>query len=111
MARAKDELQAAYFTLLRARDELQSLRRYHEFLQDERRRIRRFVSEGDALADQVDRRLRRTLGHTDQPIADALKTRVNVIEDELARLPDRITAAERFVEECEHEHDELRRSA
>ena len=110
MARARNEVQAAYFTLLRARDELAGLRRYEEFLLEERRRIRRFISEGEALADQVDPRRCRAIRHTDQPIADALKTRVNVVEDELARLPERRAAAERFVEECEREHDELRRS-
>lgn len=111
MPRARDEVQAAYFTLLRAREELDSLRRYHEYLTDERGRIRRFLSEGEALADRVDRRLLRAIRHTDQPVGEALQMRLNVVTDELARLPDRVADAERFVDECEREHERLRHSA
>ncbi|MBW3619767.1 MAG: hypothetical protein KY461_05935 [Actinobacteria bacterium] len=107
----RDEVEAAYFTLLRAREELDGLRRYDDYLRDERGRLRRFGSEGDALADRVEARYRRTLGHTDEPIADAIRTRLAVIDEELTRLPDRLAAAEEFVEECEREHAELRRSA
>lgn len=107
----RDEVEAAYFTLLRAREELDGLRRYDDYLRDERGRLRRFGSEGDALADRVEPRYRRVLHHTDKPLADAIRTRIAVIEDELARLPDRLAAAEQFVEECEREHAELKRSA
>lgn len=104
----RDEVEAAYFTLLRARDELTGLRRWEEYLADELRRLRRFTSEGEALADTVDRRLRRALRHTDGPLKDALDARAAVIRDEQARLPERIEAAERFVEECERDHSALR---
>lgn len=107
---ARDEVEAAYFALLRARDEVTALHRYQDYLGDERRRLRRSVSEGDALADGVPPRLRRALGHTDTPLADAIRLRISVIEDELSRLPDRIAAAEDFVAEAEREHEELRRS-
>lgn len=106
-----NDVEAAYFALLRAREELVALRRYGEYLADERRRIRRFRTEGEALQDEVDRRLRRALAHTDGPLEQALRTRMGVIEDELARVPDRIEAAEAYVEECEQEHDEMRRDA
>ena len=104
----RDEVEAAYFALLRARDELTALRRYAEYLADERRRIQRYVREGEALADQVDPRLRRRLRHTDDPLSEALTARLVVIADEEARMPDRITAAEAFVEECERDHATLR---
>ena len=104
----RDEVEAAYFTLLRARDELFALRRWEEYLADELRRMRRFTSEGEALEDSVDRRLRRALRHTDGPLKEALDTRAAAIRDEQARLPERIEAAERFVEECERDHAVLR---
>lgn len=107
----RDEVEAAYFTLLRAREELEGLRRYEDYLRDERARLRRFASEGAALADRVDWRYRRTLAHTDQPIADALRLRSEVLRDELDRVPERIAAAEEFVADCEREHAQLRRSA
>jgi hypothetical protein len=107
----RDEVEAAYFALLRAREELDGLRRYDDYLREERARLRRFDAEGAALADAVDRRYRRVLAHTDQPLADALRSRRAVIDDELARLPERLEAAEAFVADCEREHAELRRSA
>ena len=108
--RARDELEAAYFALLRAREELSQLERFREYLDDERRRLRRFVAEGSALDDTVAPRFRRRLAHTDRPLADAVKTRQNVIEDELQRLPARITAAQAFVDECEREHADLKQA-
>lgn len=104
----RDEVEAAYFTLLRARDELFALRRWEEYLDDELRRMRRFASEGAALDDTVDKRLRRALRHTDTPLREALDTRAAAIRDEQARMPERIAAAERFVEECERDHAVLR---
>jgi hypothetical protein len=105
---ARNEVEAAYFTLLRAREELTALRRWEEYLGDELRRMRRFVSEGAALEDTVGRRLRRALRHTDGPLKEAMDARVAVIHDEQARLPERVAAAERFVEECERDHAALR---
>lgn len=105
---ARDDAEAAYFALLRAREELDALRRYEEYLEDERRRIRRFVAEGSALDDSVEPRLRRALRHTDRPLHEALRTRRAVVDDELARIPERLEAAETYVEECEAEHERLR---
>jgi hypothetical protein len=105
---ARDEVEAAYFTLLRARDEVADLRRFEEYLADELRRMRRFQSEGAALDDTVSRKLRRSLRHTDGPLKEALDARAAVIADEQARIPERLAAAERFVEECEREHAELK---
>ena len=104
----RNEVEAAYFTLLRAREDLDGLRRYEEYLRDEVRRLRRFVNEGEALADPVAPRLRRALRHTEQPLLDALRARIEVIVDEQQRLPDRVTAAEEFVADCEQQHERLR---
>lgn len=105
----RDEVEAAYFTLLRAREELDGVRRYGDYLREEGRRLRRFLAEGDALADTVDRRWRRPLRHTETPLVDAVRARLAVIDEELNDLPDREQAAERFVEACEREHADLKR--
>jgi hypothetical protein len=104
----RDEVETAYFTLLRAREDLAALQRYDEYLREEARRIRRFVSEGEALADSVDARLRRVLRHSDGPLLEACKARLALLADEAGRLPDRIAAAETYVETCERDHDQLR---
>lgn len=105
---ARDEVESAYFTLLRAREELDNLRRYEEFLRAEAQRLRRTTREGQALLGQVDRRLVRAIRHTDQPLTEAIDARLRVLEEEGARLPDRIAAAEAHVEECDREHTMLK---
>ncbi len=104
----RDEVEAAYFTLLRAREELAALRRYGEFLEAERRRLQRFVAEGDALEAHVDPRLRRAIVHTDRGLSESVRSRLEVIANEFERLPDRLDAAAAFVEECEQELGRLR---
>ncbi|MTV26903.1 hypothetical protein FTX61_15985 [Nitriliruptoraceae bacterium ZYF776] len=105
---ARDETEAAYFTLLRARDEVSALQRFEEYLADEAARLRRFVEDGTVLERPVDRRLRRRLRHTDGPLTEAIETRLGAIRDARERLPDQLAAAERFVEEAEAEHARLR---
>ena len=105
---SRDEVEAAYFTLLRAREELAELHRYQEYLTAEAQRLRRSVSEAAALRGQVHRRQLRGIQHTDPALDEAIDARLSVIADEAARLPDRITAAEAFVVECERDHAELR---
>lgn len=108
---ARSDIEAAYFTLLRARDKVAALQRYQEFLEKERLRLQRFVADGDALDAHVEPRLRRALLHTDRQLGDVLKLRHETLADELRSLRDRIAAAEAFVLECEEEHDALRRSS
>lgn len=108
---ARDDVEAAYFALLRARDEVDDLRRYVEYLEDEARRLRRSTSEADALSTQAPPRLRRRLLHTDAPLADAVRLRLEVIQEELRRLPDQLADAEAEVAAREAEHDRLRRTA
>lgn len=107
MART-DEEQAAYFALLRAREELASLQRYGEYLAAERTRIDAFVATGVELDQTVDPRLRRALRHTDEPLGEALELRRRVLADERRRLPDRLEAAQEYVDECEAAHAALR---
>jgi hypothetical protein len=104
----RNEVEAAYFALLRARDEVAGLHRYEDYLRAEAQRLRRTASEARALAEQVDRKHRRRLRHTDQPLDAAVRTRLEVIADELERLPDRVAAADAHVAECEREHERLR---
>jgi energy-converting hydrogenase A subunit M len=104
----RDEREAAYFTLLRARSELAELLRYEEHLQREAQRLRRSVTEEEALRSDVPSGLRRVLRVSDSELAEVVSRRLGLISDEQARLPTRIEAAERFVVECEHHHDVLR---
>ncbi|MEX0952828.1 MAG: hypothetical protein WDZ26_03260 [Nitriliruptoraceae bacterium] len=107
----RDAVESAYFTLLRAREELDGLHRCGEYLAEEQRRIRRYQRESAALADTVDRRLRWGIRHTDTPLARAFEDRLEALADELERLPARVVAAASFVEECERAHAELSRGA
>ncbi len=104
----RDERETAYFTLLRAREEVAELGRYAEHLDDELRRLRRTEREEDALRASIPARSRRLLRDSDAEIREASERRVALIEDERARLPARIEAAEAYVLECERHHDVLR---
>jgi hypothetical protein len=103
----RDEREAAYFALLRAREEVSDLRRYSEHLDDELRRLRRTSREEEALRASVPERRRRVLRASDAELRDVIERRVALIEDERTRLPGRIVAAEQFVSECERHHDVL----
>ncbi|MFP4149399.1 MAG: hypothetical protein ACLFUG_00575 [Nitriliruptoraceae bacterium] len=103
----RDEVEAAYFTLLRAREELDALRRYDEYLTAEAQRLRRTTNEAEALREGVDRRLLRALRHSDTPLAQAVTARLAVLAEEQASLPERIEAAAAYVEACERTHREL----
>jgi hypothetical protein len=100
----RDEVEAAYFALLRAREELDALRRYDEYLVAEAQRLRRSRSEGDALRDAVDRRLPGRCATATNPLAQAITERLAVIADERAASAGRLAAAEEYVAACEREH-------
>jgi len=104
----RDEREAAYFTLLRAGEEVADLRRYAEHLDDELRRLRRTEREEDALRSSIPARSRRLLRGSDAELREASERRIALIEDERARLPRRIEAAEMYVAECERHYDVLR---
>lgn len=104
----RDETEAAYFTLLRARDEVSALQRYDELLAEESRRLERGRREGQALAEQADRRLWRALSDSQTALDEAIALRLRVIAEERAALPERLAAAEAFAAECEATHERLR---
>ena len=108
---ARDDVEAAYFALLRARDDVSDLQRYQEYLEDEARRLRRSTSEADALSTQAPPRLRRRLLHTDAPLAEAVRGRLEVIADEVRWVGARLDEAHAHVAACEAEHDRLKRLA
>ena len=105
---ARDETEAAYFTLLRARDEVTALQRYDELLAAEVRRLERGRREGSALAAQADRRLWRALADSQNAMDAAIELRLRVIAEERGQVPQRLAAAEAFVRECEDAHERLR---
>lgn len=107
---ARSEYDAAYFTLLRAREEHTDLLRYREFLVSERQRLDAFVAEMRAEAEPVPRRMRRSVDQTTKAIVEAIGVRRSVVLAEYERIDERIAHAQHFVEECEAEVDELRGS-
>lgn len=105
---AQSEYDAAYFTLLRAREEHEDLLRYREYLEREGARLDAFVEETGRLAQPLSRRVRRAIDTTTRPLGEAVGRRRTVVEDELRRSDARIGAAVAFVEECEAEVATLR---
>ncbi|MDP9405493.1 MAG: hypothetical protein M3O86_02675 [Actinomycetota bacterium] len=106
---AKSEYDAAYFTLLRAREERDDLLRYGEYLHAEQERLEAFAATTRDAAEALPRRVRRPVDATTRPLLEAVGRRRAVVLDERRRLDDRLANAERFVEECELELATLRR--
>ena len=102
------EYDAAYFTLLRARDEHAELLGYREYLIGERERLDAFVAELRRHADRQPRRVRRRLDQTTKAVGEAVGARRSVVLAELERMDERISNAQAFVEECEAEVEDLR---
>lgn len=107
-ASRRSEYDAAYYTMLRAVDERDHLLRYREFLTAERERLDNVAEATRAAGTHLPRPIRRPVERTDKPLLEALGQRRAVVLDELARMDNRITAAEAFVEECEAEVARLR---
>lgn len=97
----RDEAQAAYFALLRAREEVTVLARHEEYLRSELQRLRRGIAEEAALRGAAPVGPRRPLRASDEALAAAVTARIALLEDELARVPPRVAAAEAYVAECE----------
>jgi hypothetical protein len=104
----KSEYDAAYFTLLRAREELDHLRRYQEFLEDELARLTTFAETVDDAAEVVPRKFRKMVDSTSKPLIEALGRRRAVVLAERDKVPARVAALEEFVSECEAEVAALR---
>mgnify|MGYP001544545405 CR=1 FL=1 len=97
----RDEAQAAYFALLRAREEHDLLARYEEYLRAELQRLRRTSAEELALRVSAPEGTRRALRASDEALEEVVARRTALLEDELARLPARVAAAAAYVTECE----------
>lgn len=105
---SRSEYEAAYFTLLRAREEHDDLLRYGEYLRAELDRLNDMSAGTRAAEDSLPRRLRRPVNQTTKPLLEAIGARRNIVLGEQGRLDDRLAAARAFVEECEREVDALR---
>ena len=104
----RSEYEAAYFTLLRAREEHEQLLRYGEQLQAELARLDDFSAATQEAEQSRPARLRRPLSQTTKPLLQAIGARRNLVLSELGRLDERVSAAQEFVEECETEVDALK---
>jgi hypothetical protein len=105
---SRSEYDAAYFTLLRAREEHAQLLSYLEYLSGERERLDSFVTQLREQAHHMPRRMRRTIDYTTKAVVEAVGARRSVVLAELERMNDRIRNAAEFVEECEAEVANLR---
>ena len=105
---AKSEYDAAYFTLLRAREEREALLRYAEFLDAELHRLEAFATETRDSLDALPRKVTRAIAATTKALLEAVGRRRAVVLDEHKRMAVRLTNAETFVEECERELESLR---
>ena len=105
---AKSEYDAAYFTLLRAREEREALLRYSEFLETEQERLESFAIETRDRMDELPRKVVRPIASTTKGVLEAVGRRRSAVLDERKRMAQRLENAERFVEECELEVDALR---
>jgi phytoene/squalene synthetase len=106
---AKSEYDAAYFTLLRAREEREDLQRYAEFLEAEQERLEQFAAATRDNLDALPRRVTRPIAATSKGVLEAVGRRRAAVLDERKRMDQRISNADRFIEECELELETLRR--
>ena len=105
---AKSEFDAAYFTLLRAREERDTLLRYAEYLEAEQERLEHFAAETRDLIEELPRKVTRPIATTTKTVLEAVGRRRAAVLDERKRMPQRLTNADHFVQECELEVDALR---
>ncbi len=102
------EYDAAYFTLLRAREERDTLLRYADYLEQELVRLDDFTAATGAASEEVPGKVRRRVDATTKPLLESIGRRRALILEERRRLPERVEAAEAFVSECEAELASLR---
>ena len=105
---AKSEYDAAYFTLLRAREERDDLLRYAEYLEAEQDRLETFAAQTRDRMDELPRKVVRPIASTTKGVLEAVGRRRSAVLDERKRMAQRLENADRFVEECELEVDTLR---
>lgn len=105
---ARTDAEAAYFTLLRAIDERDGLLREKEYLAAELAAIDAFADGVRDRQEALPRPPARTVAATTKPLMEALGARREAVASLLARMDERLEAAESFVRECEAEHARLR---
>jgi primase-polymerase (primpol)-like protein len=105
---ARTDAEAAYFTLLRAIDERDSLLREKEYLHAELARVDGFADEVREREAELPHPPTRAVTATTKPLMEALGARRTAVAHALERIDERINAAETFVLECEAEHHRLR---
>jgi len=103
----RSEQDAAYYTLLRAREEHADLLRYREFLETEAARLEVFTADTRARIEALARRVRRPVESTSRPMLEGVGRHRSTVLDELERSGERLAAAQAFVEECEREYHQL----
>jgi hypothetical protein len=106
---AKSEYDAAYFTLLRAREEREDLQRYAEYLEAEQERLEQLSAATRDNLDVLPRRVTRPIAATSKGVLEAVGRRRAAVLDERKRMAQRLANADHFVEECERELESLRR--
>jgi hypothetical protein len=104
--RAEEE--AAYFTLLRAREELDHLRRYQRFLDEELDRLGDVRRSVEQAASAIPRKFRRMVDSTDKQLLEAVGRRRAIVLSEQEKVPQRLADQEAFVTECEADLAALR---
>ena len=104
----KAEYDAAYFTLLRAREELDHLRAYERFLEEERARLDAWTRSLHAGAEPVPRKFTRLVDSTAKPVLEAVGRRRQVVLGEQDKVPGLIRDQEAHVRELEDEVAALR---
>jgi hypothetical protein len=104
----RSEYDAAYFTLLRAQEELGHLRRYQLFLEEELERLGDVATAVDRASEVVPRKFRRMVDATDKQLLEAVGRRRAIVLAERDKVPQRISDQEAFVRECEEEVAALR---
>lgn len=103
------EYEAAYFTLLRAREDLDHLHRYQYILDEEIIRLQGWIAIlREEVGTQVPGVIRRRLDDSVKVTIEGLQERIKVAEGELKALPKRIDDQQIFVHECEQEVEQLK---
>ena len=105
---SKAEFDAAYFTLLRAREERDDLLRYSEYLEAEQARLEEFAVATRDNLDAMPRKMTKAVAGTTKTLLEAVGRRRAAVLDERKKMADRLANADQFVEECELELEALR---
>lgn len=103
------EYEAAYFTLLRAREDLDHLHRYQYILDEEIMRLQGWIATlREEIGTQVPGVIRRRLDDSVKVTVEGLQERIKVAEGELKALPKRIDGQQTLVNEYELEVAKLK---